>query len=473
MTMKNPSEAIGLRDEDRELCQQAYDTWLKHLHGNRERVIYYRDKQPIRNLGLAVPNEFIRDVRWQVGWAAKAVDMLAARSVLDGVNAVDGEVLDIVESIVRDNDLQGYYNRAKTSELVHGVGFWAVHADPTKPSRVNINYYSAERASAVYDWDAKRIKAGLIIGAAPLRRTNSDREDASNIYLLTDEYEIEIVWEGDARNGRWVVPEGGYKPHSMGRPPMVAMCYKPDTDERVFGKARITKAVMGIVDEMGRSILRAALTAETSAAPQKYILGASEKELKKSKFSLYLDQILALGPNREGEIPTFGQLSQLSMEPHISYMEHLANRMAAETSLPVAAFGVPGNGYTSSDALRASSDDIILEAEALNAGNGEALRELLIMGYAIAANKPYAELEPYEKAIYLQWRSPVMPSLSSVTDAMVKQASIVTWLPETSVYWEMLGYSDEQVKRIMAEKDAAMAAAQLNAQLLSGGGDVA
>ena len=433
-------------------------------------MIYYRDKQRIRNLGLAVPQEFIKTIRHQVGWAAKAVDMLAARSIMDGVNALDDDVLSVVELIVRDNDLQAYYNRAKTSELVHGVGFWAVHADPSKPSGANLTYYSAERASAVYDTDAKRIKAGLIIGSTPLRKgPNGKLEDATSLVLLTDDYEVEIVYVGDGGKGQWMVPEGGRVRHSMGRPPMVAMCYKPDTDDRVFGKARITEAVMGIVDEMGRSILRAALTAETAAAPQKYILGATDAELKRSKFGLYLDQILALGPNREGDMPTFGQLQQLSMEPHISYMEHLANRMAAETSLPVAAFGVPNSGYTSSDALRASSDDIILDAEAMNASNGEALRELLIMAYAVSANKVYASLEPIEKAIYIQWRSPVMPSLASVTDAMVKQASIVPWLPETSVYWEMLGYSDEQVQRIMAEKDTAMSDARLNAMILGEG----
>jgi len=465
MSKPKPSDAAGLTDEERVLLEEAYSTWREHLDHNRERVVYYRDKQRIRNLGLAVPRDFERDIRHQVGWAAKAVDMLANRSVLDGVSALDEQVLAAVELIARDNDLTGYYNRAKTSELVHGVGFWAVHADPKKASGVNLTYYSAERASAVYDFDEKRLKAGLIIGSAPLR-SNGRETEASKLYLLTDEKEIELSYVGDGRSGQWYVTDS--KPHSMGRPPMVAMCYKPDTDDRIFGRARITEAVMAIVDEMGRSVLRAALTAETAAAPQKYILGATQKELGESRFSLYLDQVLALGPNSEGETPQFGQLSQLSMEPHISYMEHLANRMAAETSLPVAAFGVPGNGYTSSDALRASSDDIILEAEALNQGNGEALRELLIMAYAVASNKAYGSLEPYERAIYLQWRSPVMPSLASATDAMVKQASIVPWLPETSIYWEQLGYSDEQVQRIMAEKDAAMAMAQLNASLLGG-----
>lgn len=463
----DPANAIGLDDFDRQLLAQAYGTWKAHLDHNRERVVYYKDKQKIRNLGLAVPREFERDIRHQVGWAAKAVDMLAARSVLDGVNALDEDVLGVIELIMRDNDLTGYYNRAKTSELVHGVGFWAVHADSTKASGVNLTYYSAERASAVYDLDAKRLVAGLIIGSEPLRKGRGGVDEPSKLYLLTDEHEVEVTF--DEKSQRWYVTDT--RNHAMGRPPMVAMCYKPDTDDRIFGKARITDAVMGIVDEMGRSILRAALTAETAAAPQKYILGATHKELGESRFGLYLDQIMALGPNREGDIPTFGQLQQLSMEPHISYMNYLANRMAAETSLPVAAFGVPGNGYTSSDALRASSDDIILEAEALNQGNGEALRELLCMAYAVSMNRTFESLEPAEKAIYIQWRSPVMPSLASVTDAMVKQASIVPWLPETSVYWEMLGYSDEQVQRIMAEKDAARARAQVDAEIAASMGD--
>ena len=66
-----------------------------------------------------------------------------------------------------------------------------------------------------------------------------------------------------------------------------------------------------------------------------------------------------------------------------------------------------------------------------------------------------------------------MPSIAAQSDAMVKQASVVDWLPETSVFWEQLGYDEEQRTRIQSEKRRARGQASVNAiaaALMSGSG---
>ena len=149
-------------------------------------------------------------------------------------------------------------------------------------------------------------------------------------------------------------------------------------------------------------------------------------------------------------------------------LDKLAARMASETSIPVSAFGIQHATYISNESLRASSDDLILECESLNATNGRALRDLARMALAIRRGVPLSALDDEARAVAVKWRSPYMPSLASATDAMSKQAAITPWLAETSLYWERLGYDEQERAELFKEKEAAEAAAALNNMLFGG-----
>ena len=61
-----------------------------------------------------------------------------------------------------------------------------------------------------------------------------------------------------------------------------------------------------------------------------------------------------------------------------------------------------------------------------------------------------------------KWRNPAMPSVVSQSDAMVKQVAAIPWLADTSVALEELGYTDNQIVRLQAEKRRAQAGTVLD-----------
>ena len=157
---------------------------------------------------------------------------------------------------------------------------------------------------------------------------------------------------------------------------------------------------MSITDNAIRTALRAELSSEFFTSPQKYLLGA-DKDLfnNSSKWEAYIGNIFAVSKDEDGDTPTFGQLSQMSMQPHTDYMRSLAAQFAGETGIPISSLGVIHDNPASAEAIYAAKEDLIIEAEALNETNGAALRNIGLLVEAIAGNKTLAQLTDDERRI--------------------------------------------------------------------------
>lgn len=77
MYLDEIKDCIGLYDDEREILSELIDTWHSKLERNKLKTCYYEAKENIKNLGIAIPEEF-EDVEIACGWPAKAVDYLAA-----------------------------------------------------------------------------------------------------------------------------------------------------------------------------------------------------------------------------------------------------------------------------------------------------------------------------------------------------------------------------------------------------------
>ena len=204
---------------------------------------------------------------------------------------------------------------------------------------------------------------------------------------------------------------------------------------------------MRITDNMRREIFLMNIQSRKHSLPTKYITNASDSLMEgMEKSAVYNDEMLVIGKDEDGETVTIGQLQAASPENHIKVMDKLANEIAAEFSLPVATFGVAGNGYTSSDALRASTDDIIMEAKQLNRDNGKALKQVARMALAILGNCSYDDVAD---SVSVHWIDPAMPSAAQRADALVKQVSMMPWLADTDVILEQLDYDEPTRARLM------------------------
>ncbi|MCL2757346.1 MAG: hypothetical protein FWD43_04635 [Coriobacteriia bacterium] len=273
----------------------------------------------------------------------------------------------------------------------------------------------------------------------------------SKLYVPNDTYTDDAVFEITQENGLFRAER---KPHPQGRPLMEPLRYRPSID-RPFGKSRISGAVMSITDSAVREALRTEVSAEFFTAPQRYLLGADEEAFNKPKWTQYITSIFLASRDENGEVPTYGQLPQMSMQPHLDYSRQLAASFAGETSIPISSLGVIHDNPSSAEAIHAAREDLIIEAEGLNITNGVALRNIGLLILAIMQDKRVADLDEIEKTITPIFRNPEKPSRVSQADAIVKQAAAIPWIAETEVALEELGYTDDQRMRMLSDKHKA------------------
>lgn len=435
-----PDKVDGMTEEECATLNRLKNIWSKKLFRNGVRSKYYEMKNGLEDLGIAIPPQ-LTNVETAVGWPAKAVDYLSARSMFDGFTLKDDDALEeTVNAIMRDNNFGSIYHQSCTSELIHSCAFLTVSKGARSEPDVLVSAYSAECAAAEYDFRKKRIKNGFTIVG------KDEHGNMTDVNLYTDTAIIEI---SKGANDVWKAKRYD---HRQGRPLMFALVYNPSLD-RPFGKSRINRAVMSLTDSAVRTSLRTEVSAEFFTSPQKYLLGAEDTIFdEKSKWETYLGAIFNITKDSEGDVPQFGQLPQMSMQPHIEYMKLLATRFAGETAIPVSSLGVIHDNPSSAEAIYAATEDLIIEANSLNKTNGDELRNLGRMVIAIARGKNIDELTDVEKSIMPNFRNPAMPSIVSQADAMCKIVVAAPWIGETDVFLEEAGFDESQRDRLASDK---------------------
>lgn len=443
MTLKI-GQVTGLPEKENMMLRELADVLNQKEANNYTKMIYYKSKNSLKDLGISIP-KCLKGLKGAVGWAQKAVDALAVRSRFEGFTFRDGEAHGLDE-IFSTNSFKSKYQQSVTSELINSCSFLTVSKGDFDEPDVIVNAYSALNASAVWDFRKNRIKYGLVI-ADKQRKTISEEYEPTVVNLYTDT----DVWVLVKEYGGWRAYQ---QPHSMGRPLMEALVYRPTLD-CPFGRSRITSDVMEIIDCATRESVRTEIHSEFFTSPQRVLLGVDPETVfsHKSEDQAKIGAYFALGLNEEGEQPTVQQFPQASMQPHLDYMRALASRFSAITSIPLSEMGVVTDNPTSAEAIVATKEALVIEAEDLNASNGEALKNIGKMALAILQNKPLRELDKEELTIMPRFKNPAMPSIVTQSDAMIKQAGAAEWLPDLPIFWEQLGYSEEQVNRVMAGRE--------------------
>ena len=449
------TNVTGLRAADADRLAKLVDVYNLHAASNDTKNTYYEGHISLNsvNLGIALPDGMSK---LQIGceWGAKCVDVLASRSMFDGFVGANGEDAAEVDQIVRENRLIAEYPKACRDELKYGSSFGTL---TTTAGRPQIRFHSPQTASAVWDGEKGRIGYGMAIIEAVKDPINTVwTPSLVNLYTDTDTVVLRLSKTG------WTAE---YHPHKLGRLLMEPLIWNP-TSKKPLGRSRLKEPVRRLIDGYIRTIANATIGLEFSTAPQKYLLGVTDDqfdEVVNQKFRQYIGSILTSTPNPEtGSNPVFGQLPQGNIEPHVQMIRILATQFSAATGLTITDVGVVNDANpTSSDAILAQSQTLVLMAEQPNAANGNALNTLLQMALALKADKPLAELTDTEKDIIAHFKNPAMPSVAVTADAAVKIASSRPEFAATDTYLEMLGFSQADIRRIKAQETRARGAAVL------------
>lgn len=423
------------------------ETYNAHITQNIEKDRYYEGKISLGevNLGIALPYGMSK-LEIGCAWGAKTVDVLAARSMFDGFVGTNGEETEILDKLVVENDLIAEYAKACRDELKYGCTFATLSADPQVGCR--IRFHSPQTAAAKWDGAKGRISIGFaIIDSVP--DNDTQMWEPSLIYYYTDE----AVWELIRENNIWRAVEHR---HKMGRPLMEALIWNA-TSNKPFGRSRIKEPIRRLIQGYVRTIANATIGLEFSTAPQKYLLGVTDDQFDavvNDKFRQYVGSIIAATSNPETqEKPTFGQLQQGTISPHVEMIRVLATQFSAATGLTVTDTGVVNDANpTSSDAILAQSQTLVGMAEQLNIGNGNSLRTIALMAQAIANNSRIEDLDETQIDVVAHFKNPAMPSVAMTADAAIKIASVRPQFAQTDVFAEMIGFDKADIRRIRAQE---------------------
>jgi len=273
---------------------------------------------------------------------------------------------------------------------------------------------------------------------------------------LINLYTDNATWVLRYEKNRWTAEQ---HTHKMGRPLMEPMIWNATT-MKPFGRSRIKEPIRRLIQGYVRTIANATIGLEFSTAPQKYLLGVTDDQydaIVDDKFKQYVGSLIAATYNPEtGEKPTFGQLQQGNISPHVEMLRVLSTQFSAATGLTVTDTGVVNDANpTSSDAILAQSQTLVTMAEELNRGNGNALRTVALMALAISNNTTIDKLNPEQTAIIAHFRNPAMPSVAVTADAAIKIASARENFASTDVFLEMIGFSQADIRRIRAQEQRA------------------
>ena len=455
----NPTNVANLDRDTAEKLFRLIEVYNHHKAKNEDKERYYNGHIPLSevNLGIALPDG-IKDLEIGCEWGGKCVDVLAARSMFDGFVGADGDVINTVQRIAVANRFIAEYMKACRDELKFGCTFTTLSADPLRGCR--IRFHSPQTAAALWSGEEGRIDCGMAIIDA--RQDESDklwRPSIINIYTDTD------IWVLRRPSGTtsWIAER---HPQKMGRPLIEPLIWNA-TSKKPFGRSRIKETVRHLIQGYVRTVANATIGLEFATSPQKYLLGVTDDQydsLINQKFRQYVGNLIAATSNPEtGNNPTFGQLAQGSIEPHVQMLRILSTQFSAATGLPVTDCGVINDANpTSSDAILAQTQTLITLAEQLNASNGDSLKMIAMMAQAIARNATLEELTDEEKDVIPHFKNPAMPSIASTADAATKIASVRQGFASTDVFLEMQGFDQADIRRIKSQEQRARGLELLN-----------
>lgn len=450
----NVAGAEGLAPEDAELVRELVDVWRRKRPRNMLREKYYLGHVRVKDLGVSMPASLARKIDPRVDWPRKAVHALADRSVLNGFACDDDATKDELQRVYAANSLDVLYRKNLICALKHCCAFWTVTGEDTPI----VSAYPATAASALWDDALKAISAGLVVAESkPVPGGRTRRPSVLEVHTS----EAIIVLRLD--HGSWYAE---YRPHSMGRPLMEPMPYGA-TLERPFGASRITRSVMSITDDAVRQRARMEVAAEASTTPQTWLLGTYKRIIDEgNRFDAAIGAMNEVTKDVDGDVPTIWQGAQLQMAPLSEYLRNLACQMAAVTDVPVSFFGVANDNPSSSDAIAAALEPLVIDAKNMNAENANALRNVAYMCLAVLHGTDFATERDAGRNVNPRFMSPAYPSVVSQSDAILKQVQALPKIAQSDVALEMLGYTNEQIMSI--DSDSRRAGAQQIVQQMTG-----
>jgi hypothetical protein len=364
----------------------------------RTRYDYYEMKHLAVDFQISTPPK-LRSWMNCLGWCSKAVDSMADRLVFrefadDNFN---------INEIYAMNNPDVLFSSAILGALISSCDF--IYISPDADGYPRLQVVDGLNATGTID----PITGMLEEGYAVLDRDKYGKPTVE-AYSLPGRTEYHRAGSRGVQIYEYNVPY----------PLLVPIINRPDAI-RPFGHSQISRACMSIVDSAMRTVKRSEISAEFYSIPQKYVLGTDPDAEPIDKWTAAMSTVLEITKDEDGDKPTIGQFSQQSMTPHIDQLKMFAGLFAGETGLTLEDLGFASGNPASSEAIKASHENLRLKARAaqrsfgsgfLNAGY---LAACLRDGQAYKRNQFYLSKPKWEPVF-----EPDSSAMSGIGDAAIK-----------------------------------------------------
>lgn len=362
------------------------------------RYQFYEMKNIAKDLQLTTPQEF----KWltaTLGWCGKAVDSLADRLIF---YEFDNDNFELTE-IFQMNNPDTFFDSAILSALISSCCFVYISADATGYPRLQV--IDGANATGILE----PITGLLTEGYAVLER---DDRDAPIVEAYFTKGTTQIIRKG-ASQPQIIKNDAPY-------PLLVPIIYRPDA-KRPFGHSRISRACMKLTESALRTIKRSEISAEFYSFPQKYVTGLSNDAEKMEKWKATISSFISFTKDEDGDSPKLGQFTQQSMSPYTEQLRTFAALFAGETGLTLDDLGFVSDNPSSSEAIKASHENLRLMARKAQRNFGSGFLNVGYLAACLRDKYPYQRQQLYlTKPIWEPIFEPDAAMLSSIGDGAIK-----------------------------------------------------
>lgn len=363
----------------------------------RTRYRYYEMKQVVLDFGISTPPD-LRYWMNTLGWCGKAVDSLADRLQFDGFENDNFEMA----TIFNMNNPDTLFDSAMLCALISSCSFIYITLDDDAYPRLQV--LDGSRATGIID-----PFTGLLTEGYAVLEEDKRKNPIVEAYLtpgkteiyedgkLVDDFDVEADW-----------------------PLLVPVIYRPDA-VRPFGHSRISRACMSIMGSAVRTIKRSEIAAEFYSYPQKYVTGMSDDAEKMEKWKATISSMITFTKDEDGDAPTIGQFQQQSMTPHVEQLRMFASLFAGETGLTVDDLGFASDNPSSSEAIKASHENLRLMARKAQRNFGSGFLNAGFLAACLRDGVRYQRSQIYlTKPQWMPIFEPDASTLSLIGDGAIK-----------------------------------------------------
>lgn len=448
----------GLTEEQNKQFSRMMQTIRTKQRRNRLRTTYRDSLERLDQIGFSIP-PIMEDFQTAIGWADKAIKVPARRIRPDGFTlARPSRVMNEIEDYMGDPFIQSIEKQALDATMEHSVSFVFVTRGDTSIGEPEVVTVARTATEATCEVD---IRSGRTMCALEIVSKQK--------YLYYIPGEVLVV---ELEDGDWGISK---RYNSIpGKVPCTPIVWGKSL-RRPFGKSRITRPLMGYIDQGVRTMLRQEVNAEFYGSPQRALMGADEAHFTDSNgnridpLSALIGGVWGLPDIRDEETgdlvrPKLEQLVQATFTPHGEMLRGIALMVSSETSIPVGYLGVIHDNPSSADAIRASESDLVSvitdELPSIGASRVDIARNVaayLEDGWSEALEKELRGLQSH-------FRDPGTPTKAEQADAGLKyKSTFPDGDPEVAM--EIYGLSRLQIERNLAYQKR-MQAQQSMADLL-------